>query len=116
MPYQCPMGENHLYCTVGGYGSGLFRQLRTYDKSEKFLFKMENMLFYSRLLEGYYPDTARLIPETASTEIVFNASSLLGSIERASLLSHEGKNNVDKVSITPDLVEISEFSLFSFKS
>ena len=43
MPYQCPMGENHLYCTVGGYGSGLFRQLRTYDKSEKFLFKMENI-------------------------------------------------------------------------
>ena len=32
MPYQCPMGENHLYCTVGGY-----------DKSEKFLFKMENI-------------------------------------------------------------------------
>lgn len=43
MPYQCPMGENHLYCTVGGYGSGLFRQLRTYDKSEEFLFKMENI-------------------------------------------------------------------------
>ncbi|ANZ98783.1 DNA polymerase III subunit beta [Carnobacterium divergens] len=71
------------------------------------LFKTENMYFYSRLLEGYYPDTARLIPESAATEIVFNASSLLGSIERASLLSHEGKNNVVKISISPELVEIS---------
>ncbi|WP_218683907.1 DNA polymerase III subunit beta [Carnobacterium maltaromaticum] len=98
-------------------GKSLIELSRTLDDSHdniemmitenQVLFKMENMLFYSRLLEGYYPDTARLIPETASTEIVFNASSLLGSIERASLLSHEGKNNVVKVSITPDLVEIS---------
>ena len=32
-----------IICIVGGYGSGLFRQLRTYDKSEEFLFKMENI-------------------------------------------------------------------------
>lgn len=98
-------------------GKSLVELSRTLDDStenvemmiteNQVLFKMENMLFYSRLLEGYYPDTARLIPETASTEIVFNASSLLGSIERASLLSHEGKNNVVKVSISSDLVEIS---------
>lgn len=71
------------------------------------LFKTENLLFYSRLLEGYYPDTKRLIPETSSTEITFNASLLLGSIERASLLSHEGKNNVIKIKINSDLVEVS---------
>lgn len=71
------------------------------------LFKTENMFFYSRLLEGYYPDTKRLIPETSATEIEFNANILLGAIERASLLSHEGKNNVVKITINPDLVEIS---------
>jgi len=48
-----------------------------------------------------------LIPDNSSTEISFNASSLLGSIERASLLSHEGKNNVVKITINPNLVEIS---------
>lgn len=71
------------------------------------LFKSENMYFYSRLLEGHYPDTNRLIPANSSTEISFNANSLLGSIERASLLSHEGKNNVVKITINPNLVEIS---------
>ncbi|MGY3779524.1 DNA polymerase III subunit beta [Isobaculum melis] len=71
------------------------------------LFKTENMLFYSRLLEGHYPDTSRLIPDSASTEITFQAGTLLAAIDRASLLSHEGKNNVVKVAITPERVEIS---------
>ena len=71
------------------------------------LFKTENLYFYTRLLEGIYPETQRLIPETSSTSVVFNANSLLGSIGRASLLSHEGKNNVVKLSVSKDKVEIS---------
>lgn len=71
------------------------------------LFKTENLYFYTRLLEGIYPETQRLIPDTSSTSVVFNATSLLGSIERASLLSHEGKNNVVKLSVSKDKVEIS---------
>ena len=43
MPYQCPMGENHLRRTLDCDGGRLLYQLRTYDKSEKFLFKMENI-------------------------------------------------------------------------
>lgn len=71
------------------------------------LFKTENMYFYSRLLEGYYPDTKRLIPDSSSSEVEFNATVLLGAIERASLLSHEGKNNVVKITVNPDLVKLS---------
>lgn len=71
------------------------------------LFKTENLYFYTRLLEGIYPETQRLIPDTSSTSVVFNATSLLGSIERASLLSHEGKNNVVKLSVSKDKVKIS---------
>ncbi|MFV0558903.1 MAG: DNA polymerase III subunit beta [Enterococcus sp.] len=64
------------------------------------LFQTENMLFYSRLLEGNYPDTNRLIPSTFNTEIEFNVPSLLQAIERASLLSHEGRNNIVRLAIT----------------
>ncbi|MDN6625684.1 MAG: DNA polymerase III subunit beta [Pisciglobus halotolerans] len=71
------------------------------------LFKTDNLYFYSRLLEGYYPDTNRLIPEQTNTTVEFEASALLGSVERASLLSHEGKNNVVKLSVTNERVEIS---------
>lgn len=68
------------------------------------LFKTENMLFYSRLLEGNYPDTNRLIPSSFNTEIDFSVPAFLAAIERASLLSHEGRNNIVKLSISEDSV------------
>lgn len=71
------------------------------------LFKTEDTHFYSRLLEGNYPDTDRLIPETSSTQITLDAQVLLGAVERASLLSHEGKNNVVKLSVSKDEIEIT---------
>lgn len=68
------------------------------------LFKTANMYFYSRLLEGNYPDTNRLIPTSFHTEIEFQVPELLSAIDRASLLSHEGRNNIVKLSISPDSV------------
>ncbi|MGO2082719.1 DNA polymerase III subunit beta [Vagococcus sp.] len=70
------------------------------------LFKTENMLFYSRLLEGNYPDTDRLIPTSFNTEITFNVPELLSAIDRASLLSHEGRNNIVRLSINSEEVTI----------
>ena len=70
--------------------------------STKILFNFDNTAFYSRLLEGMYPDTDRLIPQSSETEIELNAVSLLHAIERASLLSHEGRNNVVKLSLNSE--------------
>ena len=41
------------------------------------LFTFDETLFYSRLLEGLYPDTSRLIPKESSTEMEFEAPELL---------------------------------------
>ncbi len=71
------------------------------------LFKTDDTLFYSRLLEGNYPDTDRLIPDSSTTEVALEAHVLLGAVERASLLSHEGKNNVVKLSVKDNTVEIT---------
>lgn len=68
------------------------------------LFKTRNMLFYSRLLEGNYPDTNRLIPNSFNTEIEFSVPAFLAAIERASLLSHEGRNNIVRLSISEEQV------------
>jgi len=56
------------------------------------LFLLGDTSFYSRLLEGNYPDTSRLIPKDASTTVEFEAPELLAAVERASLLSHESFN------------------------
>lgn len=66
------------------------------------LFETKTMKFYSRLLEGTYPDTNRLIPTSFNTEIDFSVPELLAAIERASLLSHEGRNNIVRLHIASD--------------
>lgn len=71
------------------------------------LFKTQSLSFYSRLLEGNYPDTNRLIPTSFNTTIEFSVPNLLSAIERASLLSHESRNNIVKLSINPDSVVLS---------
>ncbi len=72
------------------------------------LVKSKQILFYSRLLEGTYPDTARIIPQGSKTEVVVSTKDFLQSIERASLLSREGKSNVVRLLTMADgNVEIS---------
>ncbi|MEK5338182.1 DNA polymerase III subunit beta [Weizmannia sp. FSL W8-0676] len=68
------------------------------------LFKAKHLLFFSRLLEGNYPDTSRLIPTDGKTEIVVNTTEFLQAIDRASLLAKEGQNaNVVKLSSVTDI-------------
>ena len=78
---------------------------------QQVLFKTENVLFFSRLLEGNYPETSRLIPEEFKTNITINGKSLLQAIDRASLLAREDRNNVVRFEVLGDnLVEISSNS------
>ncbi|MDO4855591.1 MAG: DNA polymerase III subunit beta [Limosilactobacillus gorillae] len=65
------------------------------------LFVFGNTRFYSRLLEGNYPETSRLIPDTSDTTVELEANTFLASIERASLLSHQSRNNVVKLTVDP---------------
>ena len=58
------------------------------------LFEIGNILFYSRLLEGSYPDTERLIPTDSTTTVEFDLMELSSALDRASLLTHAGRNNV----------------------
>ena len=55
------------------------------------LSQTETLSFYSRLLEGMYPDTDRLINDGANTSITVVASELVAAVERASLMSHTDK-------------------------
>jgi DNA polymerase-3 subunit beta len=75
------------------------------------LFRAKHLLFFSRLLEGNYPDTTRLIPADHKTKLEINSKEFLQAIDRASLLAREGRNNVVKLSMIGEgLVEISSNS------
>ncbi|HJV17395.1 MAG TPA: DNA polymerase III subunit beta [Bacillales bacterium] len=72
------------------------------------LFKAKHLLFFSRLLEGNYPDTSRLIPNESKTDVIVKTKEFLQAIDRASLLAREGRNNVVKFSTFKNgFIEIS---------
>ncbi|AIE58532.1 DNA polymerase III subunit beta [Bacillus methanolicus] len=72
------------------------------------LFKAKHLLFFSRLLEGNYPDTSRLIPTDSKTDVVVNLKEFLQAIDRAALLARDDRNNVVKFStFESQLIEIS---------
>jgi DNA polymerase-3 subunit beta len=78
----------------------------------KVLFKYNNILFQSRLLEGNYPETSKLIPTEFPTVIKFNKEDLSTAIERASLLSsRDGNNAIVKLNLRKDnVIEITSNS------
>ncbi len=79
--------------------------------NQQVLFKTSDVIFFSRLLEGNYPETSRLIPEEYNTTVTINGKSLLQAIDRASLLAREDRNNVVRFStISDNSVEISSNS------
>lgn len=78
---------------------------------QQILFKSRNVLFYSRLLEGNYPDTSRLIPSEYKTSVQVNGRSLLQAIDRASLLARDERNNIVRFSAdSGKVIEISSNS------
>lgn len=83
------------------------------------LFKVKNLLFFTRLLDGHFPVTKQMIPTQFKTSIQLKTNSFLQTLERALLLSREGKNNVinfktlesnqiEITAITPDIGKVTE--------
>ena len=83
------------------------QDLKMVINEQQVIFLLDNLIIYSRLLEGNYPDTQRLIPQDHQTELVLNANDFLQAIERASIISHQGKNNIVQLSISPDQVKLA---------
>ncbi|MBP2624108.1 DNA polymerase III subunit beta [Streptococcus oricebi] len=72
--------------------------------NNQILFRSENINFYTRLLEGSYPDTDRLIPSEFTNVVTFNTSDLRFAMERARLLSNATQNGTVKLEIEKGLV------------
>ena len=57
-----------------------------------------------RLLEGEFINYKDILPKDSSTVVKINKDNLIESIERASLLAKEGRNNLIRVSINENLM------------
>ncbi|MDY0404119.1 DNA polymerase III subunit beta [Virgibacillus sp. 179-BFC.A HS] len=82
-----------------------------YVTNNQILFKTRHLNFLSRLLDGNYPETSRLIPNQVKTVIYAKTKDLISTIDRASLLAREERNNVVKLSTSgQQTLEISSNS------
>ena len=78
------------------------------DKKAEIITKETRIV--ARLLEGEFIKYNDIIPKTYKTRCLVNREELLSGIERASLLSKEGKNNLIKMDIANGKIEITSRS------
>ena len=85
--------------------------IKCYIDNNKVLFEIRDTYFETRLLEGNYPDTSRIIPEEFSLTTRFNRDEIMQAIDRVSLLSPQDKErnySIVKFSVTNNrTIEIS---------
>ena len=83
---------------------------------KKIQFTFDHLLIQSRLLDGLFPETKRLIPTSFVTEIKTPMQPLVRAIDRASFIKSEGVSTV-KLDIISDEVVITNMSqeMGSFK-
>lgn len=71
------------------------------------VFKSENTVVYSRLLDGVYPDTSRLIPTEHSTEVTLKLEDFKNILDRAGALLANEKNKIVRLFIEDSQAVIS---------
>ncbi|MGI6176859.1 MAG: DNA polymerase III subunit beta [Eubacterium sp.] len=74
------------------------------------VFTIGNITVVARLLAGQFLKYNDILPKDSKIEVRIRKSDLAEGAERASLLAREGKNNLIKLSIRENLVEISSRS------
>lgn len=61
--------------------------------NNKIIFKFNNIIMLSSLINGTYPDTSKLIPDDFSLHMHANFNEIFNAIDRASLLTNESEKN-----------------------
>ena len=75
--------------------------------NNKVIFKVNNLIIMTRLINGSYPDTNKLIPDEFELKIKINLNNLFNAIDRASLLTNVEEKNTIKLETKKDVMIIS---------
>ena len=62
--------------------------------NNKILFKYQNLLFQSRLINGTYPNTSNLLPKEHLVKLHFNINDFYDVVDRVSILTSDKDKNV----------------------
>lgn len=79
--------------------------------NNKVLFKYKNVLFQSRLINGTYPNTANLMPESSYMVITANLNDFYNVIDRASILTSDKEKNIVTLETEGDTLLLKSSSI-----
>lgn len=82
--------------------------IELYVSDRKVLFVFDNNIIQTRLIDGTYPDTSRLIPSHFDYSLSINKNDLVNAIDRVSLLLSE-QNNIIKLEMSSEKVILSSY-------
>ena len=88
-------------------GSSDFFTTNLYKIYTSLIYKVENLIVMTRLINGNYPDTNKLIPEKYDFKIKVNLENFYNAIDRASLLTNNEEKNIIKLETKKDIMIIS---------
>lgn len=77
---------------------------------QQLLISYANIQFFSRLIEGKYPDLKRIIPQVFKTSITMSIRELQDCVERAALLARDTENQIIRIHLRRTNIEISSHS------
>ena len=78
--------------------------------SNKILFKLDNLLFQSRLVNGNYPNTANLLPKEDFMNINVNLLDFYSVIDRVSILTSDKEKNIVNLETNGDILTLKSSS------
>lgn len=81
-----------------------------YLNERKAIFEMGNCKAELKIMEGEFIKYKDILPKDNKIEVIINRSMFLNSIERASLLSKAGKNNLIRMNISENVITITSNS------
>ena len=78
--------------------------------SNKILFKLDNLLFQSRLINGTYPNTSNLLPKDDFMNITVNLLDFYSVIDRVSILTSDKDKNIVSLETNGDILTLKSSS------
>ena len=79
--------------------------------SNKILFKIGNLKFESRLINGTYPNTSNLLPEDSLLVITTKLSEFYNCIDRVSVLTNDKEKNIVTLETNDDMLILKSSSV-----
>ena len=85
-------------------------KVKLYLSEKKAVFRFDGAQAELKLLDGNFIAYKDILPKESKIEVIADKSLLMESIERASLLTKAGKNNLIKMNIMQNIIEITSDS------